>query len=266
MIFGNRKGVVVLAQSFSNELIEELDNYVYIYSDPVTKEVFYVGKGTGNRATSHLYFDENDTERKKIKKIAEIRKTTGQDPKIEILRYGLDKDTAFAVESAVIDLIGLKNLTNEISGHESMRIEYEELISQFADELKPEELSEKVMFIRPTKLYYEGIPAPELYDITRGYWDLDKSLKRAKQAKYVFSIYNFRILEVYEVYDWVKGGTTFMGPRKKDSGTGGAPEGTFEFIGRIANKRIHNKYVNKTVRAFYKPGDRTSFKYINIPL
>ena len=83
-----------MAHSFPNELIEELDNYVYIYSDPVTEEVFYVGKGTGHRATSHLYLDENDTERKKIKRIAEIRKTTGQDPKIEILRYGLDKDTA----------------------------------------------------------------------------------------------------------------------------------------------------------------------------
>ena len=175
------------------------------------------------------------------------------------------KDTAFAVESAVIDLLELKNLTNEISGHESMRIEYEELIAQYADELKPEELTEKVMFIRPTQLYYEGIQAPELYDITRGYWDLDKTLRRAKQAKYVFSIYNYRILEVYEVYDWVPGGTTFMGPRKKDRGTGGAPEGSFEFIGRIASKRIRNKYVNKTVRAFYKPGDQSSFRYINIP-
>ncbi len=257
--------MVILAQNFPNKLIEELDNYVYIYSDPVTKEVFYVGKGTGNRATSHLYLDENDTERKKIKKIAEVREKTGQDPKIEILRYGLDRDTAFAVESAVIDLIGLDKLTNEISGHESMRIEYQELISQYDNELKPEELKDPVMFIRPTQLYYEGIKPPELYDITRGYWDLSKDLKRAKQAKYVFSVYNYRILEVYEVHEWLQGGTTFMGPRKMDRGTGGAPEGTFEFIGRIANRRVRNKYVNKTVRSFYKPGDRTSFKYINIP-
>lgn len=254
-----------MTNAFPNELIEELGNYVYVYSDPLTKKPFYVGKGTGNRAFSHLCFDETDTERKKIKKITEIRKR-GQDPIIEIIRYGLDKDTAFAIESALIDWIGLENLTNEISGHESMRIEYQELIAQFADELRPEDLTEKVMFIRPTQLYYEGIQAPELYDITRGYWDLSKDLKRAKQAKYVFSIYNYRILEVYEIYDWLPGGTTFMGPRKKDTGTGGAPEGTFEFIGRIANKRIHNKYVNKTVRSFYKPGDRTSFKYINIPL
>lgn len=253
-----------MAQKFSHELIEELDNYVYIYTDPRTNKVFYVGKGTGNRAQSHLNFDDTDTERRMIKKIKEIRKS-GQEPTLEILRYGLDKDTAFAVESAVIDLLELKNLTNEISGHESMRIEYEELIAQYADELKPEELTEKVMFIRPTQLYYEGIQAPELYDITRGYWDLDKTLRRAKQAKYVFSIYNYRILEVYEVYDWVPGGTTFMGPRKKDRGTGDAPEGSFEFIGRIASKRIRNKYVNKTVRVFYKPGDQSSFRYINIP-
>ena len=50
-----------MAQSFPEKLIEDLGYYVYMYSDPKTKKPFYVGKGTGNRAFSHLNFDVDDT-------------------------------------------------------------------------------------------------------------------------------------------------------------------------------------------------------------
>ena len=62
-----------MAQSFPEKLIEDLGYYVYMYSDPKTKKPFYVGKGTGNRAFSHLNFDVDDTEdsSEKLKKIDE---------------------------------------------------------------------------------------------------------------------------------------------------------------------------------------------------
>lgn len=42
-------------RKFSSSVIKGLNNYVYIYSHPVTKEIFYVGKGRrGNRIFSHL--------------------------------------------------------------------------------------------------------------------------------------------------------------------------------------------------------------------
>ena len=75
---------------FSHDTIEALEYYVYVYSDPDTKKPFYVGKGTGNRAFSHLK-DKSETD--KVNKIKEI-KARGKQPIIEILAHGLDEETA----------------------------------------------------------------------------------------------------------------------------------------------------------------------------
>ncbi|HIO04524.1 MAG TPA: GIY-YIG nuclease family protein, partial [Gammaproteobacteria bacterium] len=43
--------------------------YVYLLLDPITDEIFYVGKGKGNRVFSHLKdISDND----KVRKIQEI--------------------------------------------------------------------------------------------------------------------------------------------------------------------------------------------------
>ena len=71
---------------FSPKTIEALGYYVYIYSDPVTKVPFYVGKGKGNRAFAHLH---DGSESDKARKIAEIQ-ARGRQPLIEILAFGLE--------------------------------------------------------------------------------------------------------------------------------------------------------------------------------
>ena len=77
-------------KQFSKEVINKLKHYVYIYSDPETEEIFYVGKGVGNRVFSHL-IDSEDTEKTRyIKRIMD----RGQEPKIEILTHGLENEGA----------------------------------------------------------------------------------------------------------------------------------------------------------------------------
>ncbi|MFC2946809.1 hypothetical protein [Virgibacillus sediminis] len=68
-------------QKFSKEVINQLKHYVYIYSDPETDDIFYVGKGVGNRVFSHLTDNEDTEKSRMIKRIRD----RGQEPKIEIL-------------------------------------------------------------------------------------------------------------------------------------------------------------------------------------
>lgn len=66
-----------MIKQFSKEVINKLKYYVYIYSDPETDEIFYVGKGIGNRVFSHLT-DTDDTEKSRfISRILD----RGQEPK-----------------------------------------------------------------------------------------------------------------------------------------------------------------------------------------
>ena len=101
---------------FSKKLLEHLGYYVYALIDPFDKKIFYVGKASGNnRAFNHL--KKSKQESKKSKRIEDIR-ARKLEPIIEILRYGLaSEQQAFDVEAAVIDTIGLENLTNQVRGH-----------------------------------------------------------------------------------------------------------------------------------------------------
>jgi hypothetical protein len=78
--------------------------HVYMYTDPRTSKPFYIGKGVGSRVLAHLS-DEHDS--KKTHLIADLR-AAGSATRLEILAHGLkDEETAFRVEAAVIDALGL---------------------------------------------------------------------------------------------------------------------------------------------------------------
>jgi hypothetical protein len=90
--------------------------YVYIYKDPNDGEIFYVGKGTGQRAFSHLKKREkkiplhNSDLTFEIDKILENK----QKPIIEIIQYFDEEITALEKENELIKEIGIENLTNKI--------------------------------------------------------------------------------------------------------------------------------------------------------
>ena len=241
---------------FSSKTIDNLFYYVYVYSDPDTREPFYVGKGKGNRVFNHMIQDgEND----KIKKIKEIL-DRGKEPIIEILVHGVDETTAFKVEAAAIDLIGIENLTNAQRGHHVAtygRINVNTLNARYAcEELKMEDLTDNIMMIRVNKYYRNTMTPFELYDLTRCCWRVNK--ERADKVEYVLSIYEGMVLEVYSVKCWLPGHSTLQYIRAEVF-----PQDVnrFEFIGNIAPPDIQNKYKNKSVANLFNKGEQNPIKY-----
>ena len=240
--------------AFSKEIIEYLKYYVYIYIDPFNNEVFYVGKGKGNRLFDHLK-SGNDAE--KSQRINEIRKN-GKEPQIELLVHGLEsEETANKVEAAAIDLIGINNLTNLVRGYKTGlygRISVEEFVQRYNTETV--KIDEPSLLIRINELFYYGMTDVELYDATRSSWKLNE--ERAKQAEYAFAVYDGIVHEVYVILNWLQGGSSFSTYKNTLS------EDRLEFVGNIAPENIRSKYLHKSVKDYFNKGSQNPIKYINI--
>lgn len=248
-----------MIQSFSHNTKESLQYYVYVYSDPDTKKPFYVGKGKGNRVFNHLK-DQSESEKAQMIKNIKLK---GKEPIIEILAHGLDEETAFKVEAAAIDLIGIKNLTNQQRGHESSlfgKIEVSLLDARYSyEKLTPDDIIDNIMFIRINKRYRNDMTPLELYESTRGYWRLN--VENAKKVDYALAVYDGMVLEVYEIVEWFPARSTYMDSRSNES-TRNDLEGRYEFVGKIANDDVKKRYADKSVKEFFSSASQNPIKYV----
>lgn len=193
---------------FSQETIDKLGHYVYRLIDPRNGNTFYVGVGKGNRVFDHVkgaikYKGEDNSISLKAGTINDIR-SSGLEVIHVIHRYGMSKETAFEVEAALID--SYPGLTNSVSGHYSSErgiisayeIEYQTKLSVFDE---PKDI--KYMIIK-TKAWKNGGWASEMenpvYEATRWSWVV--SLSSVKDYKYVLSVYDSVVVEVFEVESW----------------------------------------------------------------
>ena len=210
-----------------------LKSYVYVYVDPRNGNPFYIGKGKGSRLFAHL---EDTSETEKVARIAEIRQD-GLEPHIDILRYGLTDSEAALVEAASIDLIGLENLTNEVSGfHEQSfrRITSEDMM--LLVNAKPVQVHHNAILLTINTLYRSGMSALELYETTRGCWRVGP---RRNKVEYAFSLFQGIVLEVYKIDQWYPAGT--LEYKTRDSAAL-KQEGRWEFSGKVAED-IRGEYV-----------------------
>ena len=96
---------------------KKLKYYVYLLVHPDTHQIFYVGKGEGDRVFSHVEKVKKKLENgekvysKKENIIADILKSY-KSPLMYIVRYNLEEDEAFLIESVLIEFLnkGLFNL------------------------------------------------------------------------------------------------------------------------------------------------------------
>ena len=231
----------------SQSTIEKLGYYVYLLIDPRNNEVFYVGKGKGNRINQHLLgaLDDKTNETEKIKKIREIQ-NIGLEVKHFVLRHELTEKEAFEVESAVIDVLGKDNLTNLVKGHlsedkglmklEDIKIKYE------ADDAVFEV---PVILININNLYQRNMSEKEIYDATRKSWKVN--INRVSNIKIACSVYRGIIREVFLIDKWIPSSEV---------------KGRYMFEGKIASKDIRDKYLSKFVSKYWKKGSQNPIKYI----
>jgi hypothetical protein len=241
--------------AFSQIVIERLKYYVYLYINPLDNTIFYVGKGKGNRAFAHL-FDLSET--KKVETIRQIRQQ-GLEPRIEILVHGLDdEETALRIEAAVIDLLGTKHLTNLVRGWDSSivgRMSVEQLAALY--DKTPGIIIEPVLLIRINKLYRYGMSELELYEVTRGVWKVGT---RRSYATFAVAVYRGIVREVYAIKSWHRAGTT---PYQTRLHAHVVDEERWEFIGAPAPQEIREKYIDKSVDAYFAQNSQNPIKYVN---
>jgi uncharacterized protein len=176
------------------DVARKLGYYVYILVNPLDGRVFYVGKGRNKRALAHL----QDTGKSRKTAILRQIKYAGKAAQIEILAYGVKTaDTALRIEAAVIDVLGLPALTNEVRGWRSSRfgrLPLSEVAALYRR--KRVTVREPAILIRINELYRGGMNEMELYDATRGIWKVGPLRER---AKYAFAVFEGVIREVYEI-------------------------------------------------------------------
>jgi len=236
---------------------EHLGHYVYLYVDPRTGEPFYVGKGVGERVLAH-FGDARDS--KKTRLIAELRQL-GLSPRLEILAHRLnDEEAAFRIEAAVIDVLGLESLANQVSGWRSLhigRMSLDDLVGFYA--AKPVTVEHPALIIRINKLFRRGMSGIELYEATRGIWRLGE---RRNHVRYAFSTFDGLVREVYEVHCWHPALTL---PYETRDLSARDVSGRWEFTGAVAPDSIRNQYLHTSVQAYLKRGNQSPTVYVMVP-
>jgi len=239
--------------SFPPNVRKKIKFYVYLYTDPRNNEVFYIGKGKGNRCFAHL---KSKATSDKVERISELRKL-GLSPNIELLKYGLTESEALLVEQTAIDLLNVENLTNQSRGHGSRhasRASVEQVVA--ALDAKEVVIREPVILINISRLFRYGMSEFELYEATRIAWAVGPKRER---ATYAFSVYKSVVREVYKIQAWLPGNSTLRLNRKMTEGD----KDRWEFVGKIAPENIRKKYVGKSVAKYQKPGAQNPIKYVN---
>lgn len=125
------------------------------------------------------------------------------------------------------------------------------------DRKAPADITERAMLIRINKTFQGISSAQKLYDFTRSSWRVGE---RRNLVEYAFSVYKGTIIEVYKIHYWELATEKNVPSGQWDSGKG---VGRYQFIGEV-DAEMSKKYKGKTVSHYFKQGDISPTKYINV--
>ena len=251
-------------ESFSQKTINALNHYVYALVNPADETIFYVGMGKGNRGFNSIKKipKGNNELKSKIKGL----RAEGIEPRLDILRYGMDKETAQEVEAAIIDSFGVSNLSNEIRGihtKQGRTRAYDLNIQLGGKLLNIEDIQDNVILFFCHKALAKH---HNYYDSTRQFWKLsEKRIKKTTDTdelfyKYAFTMRGNTVLEVYRILEWFSAGTTVS------TRVPGDMKNRWEFIGGNVSPDIEKLYKNKMLFEKDSPlrGTQGGVRYLEI--
>lgn len=242
-------------KSIQGPLAEKLAHYVYLLVDPRDGVIFYVGKGVDDRCLQH---GPNDDLGAKSTRLSEL-KAAGLEPRIEILRHGLETAAeALLIEAAAIDLLGLGNLTNIQPGHGASELGRATL-AELSVRYMPEDavVRHRVIMLLIAQNYKPGLSAEELYQVARGIWRV--SPDRAHACQYVLAVMEGVVREAYVASSWELADSANF-PLRKDL----SPEdfgNRHQFTGTLAPDEIRAHYIGKSVRHLIPQGNQSPVLY-----
>jgi hypothetical protein len=252
-------------KQFSRKTTQLLKHYVYVLVDPRTEEIFYVGKGSGSaRPFDHLKMNTAEPT-EKDQKIRTLR-SQSIEPRVDILRHGLDARAAKEIEASVIDALGLQNLSNQNSGADSSergRMSAMQIEARLGGQ--PLDISH---IAEPVILFHrrDTFPESRLYDETRQFWPLSLDRIEARNEdgnlkyQFAFAMRGNFVLEIYKILAWYQAGTTVSSRAFRPRGN----KRCWEFIGSVADEKIGKKYRNRSLMKNGAPLHATQigFRYL----
>ena len=211
---------------FNQRTIESLAYYVYALIDPRDNRIFYIGKGKGNRIFQHAKDALDDSDQSLKLDIIRSILRDGREVGLYILRHNLTEETAYVVESVLIDLLTYSKfnktsiLANIAAGHHQWDegIKDVDEIDSIYNCMKIDINQKDTLLLVSLNKSFDQAKANgvyrriDIYEKTRKYWKISKNAPQ--EIKYVLGVYKGVVRSVIEVNSWhwttvAEDGTTF---------------------------------------------------------
>ena len=123
--------------------------------------------------------------------------------------------------------------------------------------LSVDDITDDIVIIKINKSYNPSMSALELYDITRGCWK--RRIDSVSSAKYALATVYGEVVEVYKIDYWLPSPALNRETIPYDAEV---EKRRIGFFGSVADQKVREKYIGKSVKNFFKQGEANPVKLI----
>ena len=123
--------------------------------------------------------------------------------------------------------------------------------------LSVDDIADDIVIIKINRSYNPNMSALELYDITRGCWK--RRIDSVSSAKYALATVYGEVVEVYKIDYWLPSPALNRETIPYDAEV---EKRRIGFFGSVADQKVREKYIGKSVKNFFKKGEANPVKLI----